>query len=1585
MAVEVEGTTAVRDRTNAAATDFPNPNESSRGRSGDGVKLGGSRSSLKLVLAVLAAGVALALGLGALYGPGLVKRYQTRSARLAAFEVADARLNSANYNDALDPLAEFLKTHPSDFRGVEKVVAILQTHRDKLTRAKRQEADRLIREGLRYHSAQVPWRVLLVDNAMETRDFDIALDQALAISEINGVRVEVLERIAEQFKEIPEGGIRTVKRLVFAERAAKKDLRNPLFLKEGARASLLLGRREQAEAKLKQLTPDQGPEKNGEAAYLMGICRALTKNTEEAQRLLAQAYRLQPDLIEAYAAHAALLRGQMSDEAFHSPIERRPLEEVLERVIRANPGQAQAYLVRASFGVDAAQIAADLRKAAQLAPNDPEVVFALAALLQREGRTEEAIERVRPVFDAQPDHPVLSRALTGLLLSRGDTDEAVAVFRRHLDAAPDLVEDRLAMGELLLGLERLDEVRTLLEQWPESKLLAARKSFLQAQLLVAERKFGEAIDLLETQVLPELSNDKPVAMRAAQLLASCHEALGHPEDQLKALRQAIALNPEADSARAQLGLALLRRGQFEDAQRQFNTLVGRRDDALVTIASLHLIKTLRQPPEIRDWSVVERSLAEARAADPDSPRPRFIQAQMWVARDELDQAERELTQLRQKFPEFPDAWPLSIALARGRNNLSQVRALLVEAGNALSDPEVRARTLIAGWLAARLPESSDELEKLARSLMDAEAATATVSRTKLTETTPFKPISGEALARLVDAVAVLSGDERALTVFETLRQRRPDDVALWLAALPLALRNSDLKLLERFRDVVRVGEGQTGVWWRLAEVSRLLIEARQRKTTDLSTVPDLLSQLDRERPDWTILPLLKAEYADLRGNEPEVIQALQAALKLEPTNFAIARRLVERLQRRQRWNELDEAIRLVETQAGLPSDLLQAALDLALRRNDAKRATELTQRLNRAQTTAQAKPEDRLRLARALAMAGRDQDARDALKEVIDQVQAHPARAAEAWLVLVELAQRRGEAAEAERILEEAVMRLPEAERPLFRARGLALMGRGDEATAAYDHILETRAAQAKANSHAEAPLADLLLIRLEKARVQVSLKRFDQAEADLRTLLGEASSRPANQDRGRLVAELIPEIRRSLAEVLALSERPRTLALIDEAASLLEQNLQVRDVLEDRRMLGLVLTQIPARQAQAKELLDQVAAVDQLRPNEQYALIVLREARCDWPQARPLIREMVAARQASPAQMHFFIDMALMRQDLDLATEVLEGLRAVAPKGDAKAQRSIKVAAARLEHARGATEQARKMVADLVRVDQLDPVATANLLKELGDFVAAEAVLRQTLATTPQPQARIPLRVSLARLAALQRRHAETLTAARELLEERDCPPRVVGELLASWALQAQPPAEFRSQALAWIESLPDRIDPVPFLTPAALLLDAEGRHAEAIAKYRLLLRSEPQNFPALNNLAYLLALTETDLDEALELINRALVLNQRISSVLDTRAVVLLARRQTSEAIRDLLKVLEDRPSKFALFHLALAYDQERKTDTARDFLDRALAAGLTAEDLHPLERPKLARLLRGDEEDDQNQDGRTSSTSPADPNAR
>jgi tetratricopeptide (TPR) repeat protein len=134
----------------------------------------------------------------------------------------------------------------------------------------------------------------------------------------------------------------------------------------------------------------------------------------------------------------------------------------------------------------------------------------------------------------------------------------------------------------------------------------------------------------------------------------------------------------------------------------------------------------------------------------------------------------------------------------------------------------------------------------------------------------------------------------------------------------------------------------------------------------------------------------------------------------------------------------------------------------------------------------------------------------------------------------------------------------------------------------------------------------------------------------------------------------------------------------------------------------------------------------------------------------------------------------------------------------------------------------------------------------------------------------------------------------------------------------------------------------PEPYSYQAAQLVLASGDAAGAEARLRELVRKDPGNVGARNDLAWLLAEKGADLDTALALAEAAKRIDAS-ADVLDTLGWVHLKRGETQQAVQSFEQALERRPDSPSIgYHLGVALGQAGDKSRARETLQAALATG-------------------------------------------
>lgn len=230
-----------------------------------------------------------------------------------------------------------------------------------------------------------------------------------------------------------------------------------------------------------------------------------------------------------------------------------------------------------------------------------------------------------------------------------------------------------------------------------------------------------------------------------------------------------------------------------------------------------------------------------------------------------------------------------------------------------------------------------------------------------------------------------------------------------------------------------------------------------------------------------------------------------------------------------------------------------------------------------------------------------------------------------------------------------------------------------------------------------------------------------------------------------------------------------------------------------------------------------------------------------------------------------------------------------------------------------------------------------------------AVALLKAELARQPE---RTDLAVGLANMQVRARQYDDAIAGFKKLLERNPKSPELHVQIAEASRLKGDMPT-----AVEYFRKARDLSpnDPRPYL-PLGILLDTLGRRAEARSVYEQVLKLQPDQPIALNNLAFILAETGGDLDQALTLAQRARQKLPQDPNVADTLGWIYIKKNLSDNAIeifRDLVGKLPKNST--YRYHFGMALYQKGDKPSARRELQAALQSKPS-----PEEAVKIKELL-------------------------
>jgi tetratricopeptide (TPR) repeat protein len=236
------------------------------------------------------------------------------------------------------------------------------------------------------------------------------------------------------------------------------------------------------------------------------------------------------------------------------------------------------------------------------------------------------------------------------------------------------------------------------------------------------------------------------------------------------------------------------------------------------------------------------------------------------------------------------------------------------------------------------------------------------------------------------------------------------------------------------------------------------------------------------------------------------------------------------------------------------------------------------------------------------------------------------------------------------------------------------------------------------------------------------------------------------------------------------------------------------------------------------------------------------------------------------------------------------------------------------------------------------------RLLRGMVEIYGARAQWEKGIALVQKELDAAPQSVEIQRLLAETAGRAGRLDLAIEqyqkLLQMQPASPDIPFQLGLLYDAKRQ-----FDQALVQFQAA-RRLNPKDPLPPALMgkVLEQAGQRQEAITNYRESLRLDPENASVMNNLAFALAESNGDLNEALQVALRAVQKSPNSPELADTLGWVYLKRKNIPSALQVFENLRQRQPQNASFrIHLAMAFLEKGDTTSAH----HELAA---AQELHP-----------------------------------
>jgi cellulose synthase operon protein C len=1276
----------------------------------------------------------------------------------------------------------------------------------------------------------------------------------------------------------------------------------------------------------------------------------------EADDAFQLAIEKDPTRITAYVYRANL---QLSSK---STAGNNEANSCIKDMVERNPNSFEAYLERAIFRKGLAkdeertskalknEIAEDIKKAAELAPDDERVLLISAQLAYDNGEIQTARRLLEKGVDQNPKNPGFYENLAKLELSEKKTEKAVAWLRRSITSNPNDVITLYRIATILADsghLEKAEPELQALEKTTASALVAylnARAAFNKSEWIKASNTLENVRDrLVSLSGAPAFSK---IPATADTMLAKCYDHLGQ-NDRFLEVSQNLAQQNTSPQQLAQLAYAWEKNNKLDNALAIYSSLAAQDPSFEVDIVRLLFRRQLRSKAKREEslaqwWPELEIRLQKAektgnRRMDVVRERVALLLAQSVFAQvkqpDKAKQLQEEARSLIERSRDIFDSqleyWLTLATVINRQGQPDQALALLNKAKNQTGDGVTIRLAFASHWLRLmRFKESrpiaDKALEKLEQEDVDQFSA---FERNAL-------------LAGLADARERAGQTEQAKRLWTEISKTGGQGESLQV--LTSRLRLFDLALMENNQDevakvLVEIKElDPDGATWKYAEAMRLTAFSDASNQKAKSDADQLLNDARSKRPNWSRLVLLQAFLADRSQHWDQAVNDYLQAIELGERKPEVVRRVIELLldpEKRGRKGDSELAIQTLadyeEKDGVLTPPLAKLATEIALNDGDRTKAKELIpQAVNNNSKSA---PDFLWKAERLSQIGASPREIEDSLWAARRLDEKEP----NVWLDFLLFYMGRG---------------IEEAEGALELAKvNLSALKAWDKLGQCYEAMGRLDEAEKQFKAHVDAEPDDPQRLQL----LAIFLQRHNQlskAKPYFRKLI----------DPDKTKAKLLVQAwaRRMLAMGLTTEGGyPNYL----EALKLLEANQKAlsdpptestkddfrRSLLEDKRTKAAILSTRPEMHPEALKLLEEIATRQPpLTPEDKYLQARLFPEH-EWQKARDILLELHANYLKNTTFLITLIQL-LIKHDPAQAESFLRKLETMQP--DPYQTLALKVM---LLKETKKIDDAEKLLNDQAKRKDISLFRLGDLLEKIGRPNSAKNVYKAAVDQSKNPN-------GILIYAGFLGRQGETKEALDLCIKAREsCPPEAVA-VTSVGLLRTATDEALKSAALdsvkTWIENTYKSKPSPGLLTSLADLLDLGGRYEEAEQTWRKVLSIDSKNIMALNNLACLLSYRHDQGIEALEYINRAIELVGPDAELLDTRGLVYLARKDTALALMDLKNAVDLKPTSVKQVHLAQAYWQDNNPEEAHRYWSLAIKDNLELKGIHPKERPGL-----------------------------
>lgn len=1230
------------------------------------------------------------------------------------------------------------------------------------------------------------------------------------------------------------------------------------------------------------------------------------------------------DSDEAVAVDQPEVYADLANVLLNRENKKRLAKQVIDKMIENNPESAVAHLQYAMylFGEDDKEAGvAELNRAFELDPENPQILMRKIQLATMDKDPNQAIALAKSGIEKFPKSLYFYVSCSNAYLQADKQEEAIAILDKGILEFGEQSSVRLfeAKFDTLLSSNDIKGCQQVIEELVDLKVPALQPliDFKRARIAHHLKQWRPAARQLN-KVRPQLVRDREKQIEAGYLLADSYERLGMNDKALEFY--GIITNDESipDSNRFKL-ISRHKLAKLEEAMdigdgaeaRDFNSVVS---------------KELEKDEKDQDWDKIAGYIDRV------------------VELNDLSEASKLM---------------LEAEVLRKRGLIEDAKAKIVTALK-LDKENVRIKLTAAQILLVDLPEGPPKALRFLKQIEEQSGATlqtrllmmeALVRSTEREEMVPelialsddADGLSKEDKSRLYDKMGEfltkVGEIEEAERITLQAADLDPSNLLLRKRLFELALSQRDEAKMQRALDsILEVVETKDDGEYILAEVRRRLISYRGDSAgkKGLREAQRMLDDVLKERPQWHELHIVYAQLLLVTKQDTQlVLERFDDALRYGPPNpMALAQQvsiLAENKmmdQARIRMERMPQRTRnflLGRTEA----DILLATGDIQAAYESAKQTSERNASNARLQAW----------FGGIADLAGNTEEAADAFRRA---TKLNP-KSEQYWMNLVSVQAKLEDLDGVVQSMRSAQLALTTELVPVFQAKLFELQKQWKSAESIYTSTFDNYETNQK-----QAYQLAAFYLRWGAANPEVIPRAFPYVNAILK--MGHDGKLKLSEDR-----ELAWAVERAAVY----------LAARNNYQDFLKALRVIRQASDDGSIPGQMMPQYlgiltsssdPDSISEAIGILTSMYEKGTLNKSQQLLLAGLYERTLQWEKGKDLMIDALSRYDGDQDVWKTYIELLIKQGEYTTAKGRIDRFRDISDK-----PADITNLRAKLAYTQGDRDGLRKALRSMLPKKNLQKALTLDDLKvmksvalvamDYEEWEFSEQLLRLYV-RRKNPDGVMELATILAT-------HGDVDEALRVMDSLFQSNPLGMARL-AVQALRERHRELDELQTDHYWSFIQRVIDERPD-APERLMLRAEAHevremYEQAIADYESAIElglDSTKEAIAFNNLAYLLANTGQRLDDAARMIEASAEELGPLADILDTRAVIRIAREEYDLAVEDMEKALSIDPTASKYYHLARAQALAGNSEAALEAWEKAREMNIAREDLPLVEQ--------------------------------